>query len=88
MYKRQVLKRRPDHVEALTAMGFALTDSGRPNEAAAYFERAVARAPRAPGAHYGLARLYLARGDQTRAEPELDWLRKFAPALAERAQRR
>lgn len=83
-----VLKRRPDHVEALTAMGFALTDSGRPNEAAAYFERAVARAPRAPGAHYGLARLYLARGDQTRAEPELDWLRKFAPALAERAQRR
>lgn len=83
-----VLKRRPDHVEALTAMGFVLTDSGRPNEAAAYFERAVARAPRAPGAHYGLARLYLARGDQTRAEPELDWLRKFAPALAERAQRR
>lgn len=83
-----VLQRRPDHVEALTAMGFVLTDSDRSDEAVAYFERAVARAPRAPGAHYGLARFYLTRGDQTRAEPELDWLRKFAPALAERAQRR
>jgi cytochrome c-type biogenesis protein CcmH/NrfG len=83
-----VLRRRPDHIEALTAMGFALAESGRGTDALGYFERAVARSPRTPGAHYGLARLYLALGDRPRAERELAWLRAFDPGLAERAQRR
>jgi protein O-mannosyl-transferase len=83
-----VLGRRPDHVEALTTMGFALTQSGRPTDAVSFFERAVARAPAAPGAHYGLARVYLALGDRRGAERELVWLRAFDPALAERARLR
>ena len=89
--KRQleaVLRHRPDHVEALTAMGFALGESGRGRDALGYFERAIAREPAAPGAHYGLARLALALGDRPRAERELTWLRAFHPDLAERAERR
>lgn len=83
-----VLQRRPEHLDALTAMGFALAESGRAADARAYFERAVAQAPRAPNAHYGLARVHLALGDQAAAQRELDWLRAFDPRLAERAQRR
>jgi len=83
-----VLGRRPDHVEALTTMGFALAESRRPVDAISFFERAVARAPAAPGAHYGLARVYLALGDHPGAERELAWLRAFDPALAERARLR
>lgn len=83
-----VLRRRPDHVEALTTMGFVLAESGRGAAAVGYFERAIAQAPAAAGAHYGLARLALALGDRPRAERELAWLRAFDPDLAERAQRR
>lgn len=83
-----VLRHRPDHVKALTALGFALAESGREAEAMGYFERAVAGAPQAPGAHYGLARLYLALGNHPGAERELAWLRAFDPTLAERARRR
>jgi Flp pilus assembly protein TadD len=83
-----VLRRRPDHVEALTAMGFVLAESGRETDAVGYFERAIAKAPEAPGAHYGLARLYRALGDRPGAERELAWLRAFDPTLAERAQGR
>jgi protein O-mannosyl-transferase len=83
-----VLQRRPEHLYALTAMGFALAESGRAAEARPYFERAIAQAPRAPNAHYGLARVHLALGDQAAAQRELDWLRAFEPGLAERAQRR
>jgi Flp pilus assembly protein TadD len=83
-----VLRHRPDHVEALTALGFALAASGRRTDAERYFEHAIARAPRAPGPHYGLARLYLELGDRPRAERELAWLRAFDPRLADRAQRR
>jgi Flp pilus assembly protein TadD len=83
-----VLQRRPQHLDALTAMGFALAESGRAAEARPYFERAVAQAPRAPNAHYGLARVHLTLGDHPAAQRELDWLRAFDPRLAERAQRR
>jgi hypothetical protein len=68
-------------------MGFALTEAGRPGEALA-FERAVRRAPTAPGAHFGLARVYHALGNQPGTERGLAWLRAFDPALAQRAQRR
>jgi cytochrome c-type biogenesis protein CcmH/NrfG len=85
---QEVLQRRHEHVAALTTLGFALAESGRAPEAISYFERALARAPRAPAAHYGLARTYLAIDDRQRAERELNWLRAFDPALAERAQRR
>jgi Flp pilus assembly protein TadD len=83
-----VLLRRPDHIRALTAMGFSLAESGRGADAVGYFERAIAGAPQAPAAHYGLARLYLVLGDQPGADRELTWLRAFDPDLAERAQRR
>jgi protein O-mannosyl-transferase len=83
-----VLRHRPEHVEALTMMGFALAESGRAHEAVAFFERAVRRAPTAPGAHLGLARAYHALGNQAGAERELAWLRAFDPALAQRAQHR
>jgi Flp pilus assembly protein TadD len=83
-----VLRHRPEHVEALTMMGFALAESGRPDQAVAFFERAVVRAPTAPGAHYGLARVYRTLGDQAGVERELAWLRTFDPALAQRAQSR
>jgi Flp pilus assembly protein TadD len=69
-------------------MGFVLAESGRGTDAVRYFERAIAKAPRAPGAHYGLARLYLVMGDGSGAERELAWLRAFDPGLAERAQNR
>ena len=83
-----VLRRRPDHIKALTAMGFSLAESGRGADAVGYFERAIAGAPQAPAAHYGLARLYLALGNQPGADRELAWLRAFDPDLAERARRR
>jgi protein O-mannosyl-transferase len=83
-----VLRHWPEHVEALTMMGFALAESGRADEAVAFFERAVRRAPSAPGAHYGLARVYHTLGNQPGAERELAWLRAFDPALAQRVQRR
>jgi len=78
-----VLRRRPDHVEALTTMGYTLAEAGRPADAVAYFERAALRAPRAPGARVGLVRAYLALGDHMQAERELDALRALDPKLAD-----
>jgi protein O-mannosyl-transferase len=78
-----VLRRRPDHVETLTTMGYTLAEAGRPADAVAYFERAALRAPRAPGARVGLVRAYLALGDHTQAERELDALRALDPKLAD-----
>lgn len=83
-----VLRRRPDHVEALTTMGFTLAEAGRPGDAVAYFERAAVRAPRAPAARVGLVRAYLALGDHTQAERELDTLRALDPELAEHVRQR
>lgn len=83
-----VLRRRPDHVEALTTMGFTLAEAGRPGDAVAYFERAAVRAPRAPAAHVGLVRAYLALGDHAQAERELDALRALDPKLADHFRQR
>jgi Flp pilus assembly protein TadD len=83
-----VLQRRPDHVEALIAMGLVLSAAGRPVEALPYFERASVKAPRAPTARAGLVHVHRTLGDREQAERELAALRRLDPRLAEQVDGR
>lgn len=59
----EVLRYAPKMPEAHVNMGFALLGLQRPKEARAFFESAMALAPRQANAYYGLALVHEAQGD-------------------------
>jgi tetratricopeptide (TPR) repeat protein len=60
LYER-ALGLRPGAPEAVTGLGYVMLDRGRPDLAATYFQRALARAP-LPAAIFGLAETQRATG--------------------------
>ena len=64
---------------ALLLLGRLLTDQERETDAIAALEDAVRRDPTAAAAHYRLARLYRARGDEAKSRVHLEAYQKLQP---------
>jgi tetratricopeptide (TPR) repeat protein len=64
---RLALRRRPDDSEIMEQMAVVYTHIGMPDEAIKYYEEAVRSGGESPAAHYGLAFLFLRRGDTANA---------------------
>jgi Flp pilus assembly protein TadD len=71
---RLALRARPDDAEIMEQMAVIYTHIGMPDEAVKYYEDAIATGGSSPAAHYGLAFLFLNRGD---AESACLYLRAF-----------
>jgi Flp pilus assembly protein TadD len=60
---RLALRKRPEDPEIMQQMAVVYTHIGMPDEAVRYYEEAIRVGGDSPGAHYGLAFLFLHRGD-------------------------
>ena len=61
---------KPDTVEALANLGFAMLEEKKYDEAIAYLQRAIQLKPRFATPHIYLARIYAAQGNNAAAEAE------------------
>ncbi len=77
---RLALRSRPDDPEIMQQMAVVYTHIGMPDEAIKYYERAIGAGGEAAAAHYGLAFLYLRRGDAERARTHLSAFLRRPPA--------
>jgi tetratricopeptide (TPR) repeat protein len=68
---RLALRERPGDPEIMQQMAVIYTHIGMPDEAIRYYEEAIQAGGEAAAAHYGLAFLYLRRGDTDRARAHL-----------------
>jgi tetratricopeptide (TPR) repeat protein len=68
---RLALRTRPDDPEIMQQMAVVYTHIGMPDEAIKYYEEAIGAGGDAPAAHYGLAFLFLRRGDAESARTHL-----------------
>lgn len=64
---RLALRRRPDDPEIMEQMAVIYTHIGMPDEAIKYYEETVRVGGGSPASHYGLAFLFLRRGDNANA---------------------
>ncbi len=64
---RLALRSKPDDPEIMEQMAVIYTHIGMPDEAIKYYEEAIRIAGDSAGAHYGLAFLFLRRGDTANA---------------------
>jgi tetratricopeptide (TPR) repeat protein len=69
---RLALRDRPNDTKILQNMAIAFTRTNRPDEAIRCYRSALDIAPDLSGAHYGLAFLFLKRGDRSGAEKHLE----------------
>lgn len=76
---RLALRRRPDDPEIMQQMAVIYTRIGMPEEAVRYYEEALALGADAPAAHYGLAFLFLRRGDLEKARAHLETFLRQPP---------
>ncbi len=68
---RLALKTRPEDAEVMQQMALVYTHIGLPDEAIRCYEDCLKITDKAPAAHYGLAFLYLNRGDEGNARLHL-----------------
>jgi len=73
------IEQSPYYDKGMYNYGAFLLNDGRYDDAAAYFERAVALAPGYLDARLGLVGAYLAEGDQVQAKDAYQALKKMAP---------
>jgi tetratricopeptide (TPR) repeat protein len=69
---RLALREKPDDAKVLLNMAIALTRANRQDEAIKIYRIALDMKPPPAGAHYGLAFLYLRRGDGEAAQQHLE----------------
>ena len=69
---RLALRARPDDAEIMEQMAVIYTHIGMPDEAVKYYEEAIETGRCSPAAHYGLAFLFLHRGDAVGALRHLE----------------
>jgi tetratricopeptide (TPR) repeat protein len=69
---RLALRRRPDDAEILQQMALIYTRIGMPAEAVQYYQEAIEVGEDVPAAHYGLAFLFLRRGESDMAGAHLE----------------
>lgn len=67
----EVLKKSPKNPDALNLMGFSLRKTGKLDAALAYYDRALAIAPKHLGANEYLGELYVELGEYAKAEGRL-----------------
>ena len=72
----------PHHAAALTNLALAVSALGRPAEAIPYFHRAIQVNPTDPLSRFGLARAYLAVGNGSAAQEQVEVLHRLDPRLA------
>jgi Flp pilus assembly protein TadD len=82
---RLALRQRPDDAEILQQMAVIYTRIGMPEEAARYYEEAIAIGGDVPAAHYGLAFLFLRSGDLERSRAHLETFLRQPPQDEEAA---
>lgn len=68
---RLALRRDPDAAEIMEQMAVVYTHIGMPEEAEKFYNQAIESGRDSPAAHYGLAFLYLNRGDEEGARRHL-----------------
>jgi len=78
----EAIRLDPNHAAALTNLGLAVSALGRPADAIAYFLRAIRVNPSDPLSRYGLAKAYLAVGDDPSAREQAQVLQRLDPRLA------
>ena len=82
---RLALKQRPEDAEIMQQMALVYTHIGLPEEAIRLYEESLKYADKAPAAHYGLAFLYLNRGEEANARRHLRAFLDEPPAGEEAA---
>jgi protein O-GlcNAc transferase len=82
-YLERALALSPGNPLALTNLGFALADLGRPREAIDALRRALALEPGLAEAHHGLGRILLEQGDALGARDSLRRAVELKPDLLE-----
>lgn len=83
VYLGQILDRDPNHLEALTELGYCDLNSGMLKEAAARFQQVLKKDRRVLRAHYGLAKVDFLKEDYPRAVDRLKTALEIAPENAE-----
>jgi Flp pilus assembly protein TadD len=68
---RLALRQRPNDPEIMQQMAVIYTHIGLPDEAIKFYEEAIRTGVESPAAHYGLAFLFLRRGDASNARLHL-----------------
>jgi Flp pilus assembly protein TadD len=82
---RLALKEEPEDAEIMQQMALVYTHIGLPDEAIRFYEDSLTVTDKAPAAHYGLAFLYLNRGDEANARRHLRAFLEEPPADEEAA---
>jgi Flp pilus assembly protein TadD len=82
---RLALRTRPDDADIMEQMAVIYTHIGMPDEAVKYYEEAIITGRGSPAAHYGLAFLFLHRGDGERARQHLQAFLSRPPGGSEAA---
>ena len=82
---RLALRARPDDPEIMQQMAVIYTHIGMPDEAVKYYEEAIRTGGDSTAAHYGLAFLFLRRGDAESARRHLGAFLRNPPAGEEAA---
>jgi len=82
---RLALRKRPDDPEIMEQMAVVYTHIGMPDEALKFYEQAVATGRHSAAAHYGLAFIYLHRGDTAAAVHHLRAFLRQPPDAEEAA---
>lgn len=77
---RLALRARPDDSEIMQQMAVVYTHIGMPDEAVTYYEEAIKRGGDSSAAHYGLAFLFLHRGDSESARLHLEAFLRHPPS--------
>jgi tetratricopeptide (TPR) repeat protein len=73
---KQALRHQPDHADAYCNLGYALSEQAKLEEAAQCYQEAVRIRPDLADAHWGLANIWLIRGDFEHAWPQYErWWR-------------
>jgi tetratricopeptide (TPR) repeat protein len=80
---RLALRDRPNDTKILQNMAIAFTKTNRPEEAIRAYKSALDADPDLSGAHYGLAFLFMKRGDRPGAQEHLEAFLAKPPAGAE-----
>ncbi len=85
---KEALARNPRLPDSLVGMGKAYFKQGKFQEAATYFQKAVALAPDQADYHYQLGQAYLRLGDKNSAQREFAETRKLQAAQVQDQQNR
>ena len=81
---RNLIKNNPRYSLAFDGLAVTLSKAGRPKEAIAFHEQAIALHPREPSYYYNYAISYLMMGNTAKAIEQRDKLTTLDPAIADR----